>query len=459
MLHQLKSGHSEAMEVEAPAESQSSTQLVLPEGKIKTGDFQSEPVQSRQLQHVHVVPGRIQYDELHHVDVKSMMQGILSSIRVKPGDQVEEGALLATVNSPAVGEARAEILKRQAELRLAERNLRRESDLSTNLNAFLKQLDQGVGLDDLEKSFQNRPLGHYRAMVQTAYSRFLLLDGMTEKIRSLEQTGAIASRVIRERESEYQIARAEYHAACEQAAFDAQQAKLEAQAKYDNAERLLKISRQQLESLLGYSESEVSMESDASLSRFEIRAPFAGTIESRMKAENERVDKSDTILVLANTQTLYVEADIRENDWPAVSLQTGTKIQVIAPALQNQKFAAKVHYIGREVNPTTNVISLVATIDNSEGLLRPGMFVKVALPVGEERESLAVRTQSIVHQENRKFVFVEIDDRTFEPVDIETGLTTDDWVEVKEGLREGQPVVSQGVFLLKSELLLEGESE
>jgi len=111
------------------------------------------------------------------------------------------------------------------------------------------------------------------------------------------------------------------------------------------------------------------------------------------------------------------------------------------------------------VNPSTNAVPLVAIIDNSEGLLRPGMFVKVALPVGSPRESLSVRPESILHQDDREFVFLALSDNTFEPVDISTGLVSDDWIEVKNGLKEGQLVVQHGAFLLKSELLLEGESD
>jgi cobalt-zinc-cadmium efflux system membrane fusion protein len=302
-------------------------------------------------------------------------------------------------------------------------------------------------------------LGKYRSLVQPAYSRFLLLKELMGNVQPLKESGSIPGRVIRERESELQIARAEYRAAREEAAFEAKQSELEARAAYDNANRLLKIAHQQLESLLGYPEQSVSMDSDASLSRLEVRAPFAGTIESRMKAESERIERSDTLMVLANTQMLYIAADIRENDWPAVSLQPGVEVKVTVPALENRSFPATVHYVGREVDPATNAVPLVATIDNKDGLLRPGMFVKVALPVGSPRESLSVRPQSILHHDDREFVFIALNDNTFQPVDVATGLASDDWIEVKEGLKEGQLVVQQGAFLLKSELLLEGESE
>jgi len=458
-LHILNAPRSDESTAEKSSATGDAGRLVLPSGKIKAGEFQSEPVQPHLIQHVHVVPGRIQYDEMHHIDVKSTMDGILTQILVKPGDQVTEGQLLATVNSPAIGEARAEVLKRQADLELADRTLKRETEVLTNLQDFLAQLERQADLDQLEKTFQSRPLGAYRSPVQTAYSRFLLLNELMKNVKPLEGTGSVAGRVIRERESELQIARAEYQAAREQAGFEAKQSELEAQAAYDNANRLLKIAYQQLESLLGYPEQKVSVDSDAALSRLEIRAPFAGTIESRMKAERERVERSDTLMVLANTQTLYISADIRENDWPAVSLQPGVKVKVTVPALENRSFPATVHYVGREVNPTTNAVPLVATIDNSEGLLRPGMFVKVALPLGAPRESLSVRPESILHQDDREFVFVALGDNTFEPVDVSTGLASDDWIEIKTGLKAGQLVVQQGAFLLKSELLLEGESD
>jgi multidrug efflux pump subunit AcrA (membrane-fusion protein) len=140
-------------------------------------------------------------------------------------------------------------------------------------------------------------------------------------------------------------------------------------------------------------------------------------------------------------------------------LDTGTQVNVTAPAIPDATFAATVHYVGREVIADTNAVRLVATIGNPDGILRPGMFVRVSLPVGAPQAGLAVSPEAILRQGEEEFVFVKLADDTFQKMDVDTGAVSDEWVEVKQGLSAGQHVVRRGSFLLKSELLLEGEEE
>ncbi|WP_372896118.1 efflux RND transporter periplasmic adaptor subunit, partial [Stieleria sp.] len=265
----------------------------------------------------------------------------------------------------------------------------------------------------------------------------------------------------REREGERQLAETAFRTARDQATFDAEQAKLQAEAGLSQADRQLNLAWQSLETLLGYKEDKraANLSNEEALSRLEVRAPFDGTVESRMFADNERVSRGDSLIVLANTDSLYVEASIRESDWSAVSLRPGTEIAVRVPALENQSFGATIHYVGREVQSDTNSVPLVAKIDNRDGLLRPGMFVRVTIPIGQARQALSVKPESVIQHDNQQFVFVDVDGGAFRRVDVTTGDVSDDWVEITEGLSPRQQVVTEGAFLLKSELLLQGEAE
>jgi cobalt-zinc-cadmium efflux system membrane fusion protein len=167
--------------------------------------------------------------------------------------------------------------------------------------------------------------------------------------------------------------------------------------------------------------------------------------------------RGDSLIVLANTDSLYVAASIRENDWSAVSLKPGTKLSVAVPALNDRIFEASVRYVGREVQSETNSIPVVATISNEEGLLRPGMFVRVTIPIGAPRQALSVKSESVIQHDNQQFVFVDLTGGRFKRVDVSTGQASEEWIEVTKGLSVGQPVVTHGAFLLKSELLLKGE--
>ncbi len=236
---------------------------------------------------------------------------------------------------------------------------------------------------------------------------------------------------------------------------------MKAEANAAEASRQLNLAWQSLETLLGYKEDKgtVDLSNEEALSRLEVRAPFAGSIESQGFAKNERLMRGDSLVVLANTKTLTVEANIRESDRSAVSLQPGTELSVMVPALDGRAFKATVRYFGREVDAVTNSVPLVARIENTEGLLRPGMFIRVTLPIGKSQEALSIKPESVIYHENQQFVFIEMQAGSFKRVDVSTGRAADDWVEVTGGLSPGDLVVTNGAFLLKSELLLQGESE
>jgi cobalt-zinc-cadmium efflux system membrane fusion protein len=462
-VHEINTnGDPQADEAAGVVDASATDTVTLPKGKLSAGGFKSARAEPQEVQHVHVVSGRIRYDESRHVDVKAPIDGIVTEVLVTPGQQVECEQLLAVIRSPQIGQARAEIQKRQKQKEIAKQILDREQTLSQNLEELFEMLDQRRPISTIEAAFAERSLGAYRQDLFSAYVKQRLASELVQNVQPLAESGSISGRTVREREAERQIAEAAFRTARDQASFVALQGKLQTEADLAEADRQLDLAWQSLEILLGFKVQEKggeAIDSVDSLSRLEIRAPFAGSIESRSFANNERVNQGDSLMVLANTRSLYVAANIRESDWPAVALQQGTQVSVSVPALGNRSIDARVHYVGREVAVETNAVPLVATIDNSEGLLRPGMYVRVAVPVGEKRDVLSVKPESVVQHENRQFVFVAMSGGSFKRVDIATGLVSDDWIEVTKGLSAGQLVVTEGAFLLKSEMLLEGESE
>ena len=87
------------------------------------------------------------------------------------------------------------------------------------------------------------------------------------------------------------------------------------------------------------------------------------------------------------------------------------------------------------------------------------MFVRVTVPIGEVHNALSIKPESLLQRENEQFVFVDRGNGSFQRVNVSTGQVSEEWVEVTSGLSPGQSVVTKGAFLLKSELLLQGEGE
>jgi cobalt-zinc-cadmium efflux system membrane fusion protein len=87
------------------------------------------------------------------------------------------------------------------------------------------------------------------------------------------------------------------------------------------------------------------------------------------------------------------------------------------------------------------------------------MFAWVSVPFGTSRRGLVVPVSAIQRHESETFVFVQDGPHAFRRVNVETGMATAEYVEIKQGLEAEETVVDQGAFYLKSELLLEREED
>ena len=430
----------------------------LTEAKMAEAAITIAAVEQHSMQPIRTVPGRIEYNETRHVAVKSPSDGLTHKIAVKVGERIKEGQLLAVVNSPDLGERRSDVLHQEAELQLAQRERDWWRLIQQNLDELLSQLKRPQEVEVLEKEFRDRVLGDYRDII-SAYSKFRTAEAINSNLKSVAN-GTITQRMLLEQASARDAASASFQSACEQATFDVRQKVGKAEAMYNDASRRLAVARQRLTWLTGQTPEQFGdLSNEETLSIWPVVAPFAATVEEIVVAATERVRQGEELLLLADTSKLWVQAEIRDKDWSALKLKAGQKVQVQSPALPNQSLEATISFIGREVNPELRAMPLVAEIQNEDGLLKPGMFVRVLLPDGAAIKTTAIPDSAVVRHEGRVFVFVETGPRQFTPRDITLGLAVDPIVEVKSGLQAGERIAVSGTFLLKSELLLEPEDE
>jgi len=433
------------------------TTVLLPPEKATVARIETQPAERRALGRTISVPGRIQYDDTRHIQVRAATAGVLVDVLVKPGDSVVSGQVLAILSSPEVGTARADVLQKEAEAQvLAEEFAWREK-----MNEGILKLSDAIAkrepLDAIRKSFRDVPLGKGGEGVLTAYSRLRLADSLAQGVSGAQESGAVSQRMVRERLSELESADAGLKGATEQAVFEGRQAFRQSQVGLEAARRRLEVSRQHLNTLLGYTEQMSAKAAPADLSHVEVRAPFAGTIEQKIVSAAERTQLGETLFVLADTTSLWIAADLRERDWSALRLREGDPLTIESPAIPGKTIAAKVHFLGREVSEATNSVPLVGVVDNRDGALRPGLFARVTIPVEVPRDVVAVPESAVTRHDGAPFVFVAEGASEYREVPVRTGLEQQGWVEVLDGIRSGEPVVTAGTFFLKSELLLEAE--
>lgn len=432
--------------------------LVLSPVRRQAAGIETQSADIRSLQAEHTVPGRIQYDETRHIELRLATEGVIRELRVRPGDRLVAGQVVAIVDSPEIGQRRADVQLCEAEERLADRELKQATDIQANLLRLLARLKENVDLSTLLAEFENQPLGDHREPILAAYSRRLLADRLIAKLQPLASEGIASGRSLLEQQSARETGQAAFQAACETARIQAAQRTLKAEALAADARRRTAIARERLGSSIGTSDVDSMMgDPEGSLSLWRLKSPIAGTVEVLPIAAKERVTPATSLMTIADTTSLWVHAEIRDRDWGALHLEPGQRVRVEPSAFPDHFETGEVVYVGRTQDVETRAVPIVIRIENAQDRLRPGMFARVFLPEGEPRDVLTVPAASFIQHERRQFVFVEESPGEFRDVDIVPGLRNADWIEVKQGLNPGMKVVTRGAFALKGELLLEPE--
>ncbi len=439
------------------------TVILTPE-KIASGLIQVTEVQRNAVQSTKTLPGRLVYNQERHVDVKSACEGILVTMPLRPGEPVRAGDVVAVVSSPEVGNARALVRAHAADEQLAAQKLKWLQELDQGVQRLVQMIRAADSPASIQSQLASESLGRYRERLVEPYTRSILASQVAANSREAASMGAIPGRIQQEREREFRSAQASLESALEQSTFDARQECDQARAKWEQARERWEVSRQELQALLGPASDTLPVDatgpnSPTSLSQVMLRAPLDGTLEARMLAVGERVAAGQTIVTVADTSRLWVEADVREGDWAAMDVQVGREVLVATPAIPDATFKAQVVVVGRFVDASSGAVPLTSCLLQNDPRLRPGMFVRVEVPYGTPRKSLTIADAAVVVHDGQSFVFLQTGENTFRRVDVETGETHEHRVEIRGDLHEGDPVVVQGAFQLKSELLLAAEEE
>jgi len=381
---------------------------------------------------------------------------------------VAKGEALAEVSSPEVGTARDDVRRREADRRIANEASDWAGTIAANVEDLLASLVGHPPLEEVEARFRERLLGAYREKILAPYSRLLYVEKVNASTQRLGDGGVLSGRIVEERTSNLEVARASYAAACEEARFGTRQDRDRARAALEQADRLVQVARENLRTLVGskldadaanvvVGDGEESPGEAAGLSTLVLRTPFDGVVEEIFMSRGERVQAGDKLFVVADTSTLWVRAQINERQWTQVELAEGQRVGVQVPGAVEHRTTARINHVGATVEEASRSVPLVAELQNDDAHYKPGMFVWVELPEGASREALAVPAEAVLRHEGRAFVFVPEGEGRFRRVDVETGIQSDGFVEVTSGLDAGRQVVARGGFLLKSELLLEDD--
>lgn len=238
---------------------------------------------------------------------------------------------------------------------------------------------------------------------------------------------------------------------------------IDAQMAFEQHRTDLKASADMLH-VLGLTEEDLDRirepSQGAGTGRLVVRAPMAGTIIEKHAVPGEMVEAGKDLMLLSDLGTVWVWANVQSRD--LVRLLEAEKrgsvaVEIGVSAFPDRQFKGVLDYIGATMDEQTRTVKVRATIGNTDLALRPGMFCEAAIALGngQAEDVLAVPRDALLSDEGKSFVFKHWKDDFFVRQDVRAGREFFGMVEILEGLQVGDAIVSEGAFLLKSDLLRE----
>lgn len=216
-------------------------------------------------------------------------------------------------------------------------------------------------------------------------------------------------------------------------------------AEFDSAEATFKVAVAAAENIR------------ATIGKKTLRAPFSGRLGIRLVNLGQILQEGDAVVSLQTLDPIFVDFLLPQQQLAEV--RTGLPVRVTADALPGQLVEGRVTTINPEVDAATRNIRLQATVANPAGLLRPGMFINVAVVLPRRREVLVIPATAVLYAPYSDSVFVVEDQKAGaggEPGKllrqqfVRLGEKQGDFVAVVSGLQEGETIVTTGVFKLRN---------
>lgn len=185
--------------------------------------------------------------------------------------------------------------------------------------------------------------------------------------------------------------------------------------------------------------------------KYILRAPLGGVVADRQvnPGTEVRPDAPNPLFIITDPQHLWVLLDLPERDMGKV--KPGQQITVEVDAWPGKRFPGKVTKIGTVLDPATRRIQVRCSIANPELRLKPEMFARVTPLADSKHRHARVVNSSLLTQGLYTYVFVEQSPGVIEKRRISLSMQGHDESYVKEGLKEGERVITHGVLLLNSE--------
>jgi len=187
--------------------------------------------------------------------------------------------------------------------------------------------------------------------------------------------------------------------------------------------------------------------------RVTVRAKQAGYINKLDTREGAQVAATAPLFEIASLKSVWIVIDYPQTQ--AQVLQVGSEIQASSDSWPGETFHGRVSELLPNMETTTRTLKARIVLENSQMKLKPGMYLNVTLANSPVLPPvLAIPEEALIETGSASRVLVTQNDGHFNPVNVVVGTAQNGWVEIKQGLKEGDKVVTSGQFLIDSEASL-----
>ena len=378
-----------------------------------------EPVNRQRLSVGIKTTGQIETLPSQKVEVTApISRATVVELLVEPGASVKAGQPIAVLTAPDLvelrvesqekrAEAEADMQQAQADLNLAQQNLVRQRQIAT------------------------ADIAQARTEVKVAQEQY-------DRDMDLVKSGALPRRQMLESQARLAEGKAEL------AVSTSRREVLEAEAQLKRAQSVVEVaqSRIRLSSTTYQTRLQQLGTSANAEGLVTVTAPISGRVAAREATLGQSFeDAGGKLMTIVNDSKVFATANIYEKDLAKV--KTGQGVSLKVGSLPDRTFNGRIAVIESVVEGETRVVPVKAELDNSDGVLKPGMFAELEVLTDRTPTAiLAVPSSAVVEANGKKLVYIQ-NGNAYQPTEVTLGQTSGDMVEVKSGLFEGDLIATQ----------------
>ncbi len=415
--------------------------------------IRTEPAQTRAISAAVECLGEIEFDQTTLAQVTPRARGVVAEVTARLGDQVRVGDVLAVIDSARLGEMKSRYLEAQQRHLLAVADRERHDVVHHATRRVLAVCTVKATGDEVRRELASAQAGEIKARLLKAHAALTLAQAGFERESRLRAKDISSEQAVESAKNSLHAAEAEFLATRETVSFEIEREHLAAETDVKVARITLDAARRQLH-IVGLSAEQIDAlgrQPDQELSHFEIRSPIAGQIVQYHAVVGESVTESDALFSVADVSRMWLMLAVPQRD--LVMLRVGLPISFGVDGLTGHSVAGKIDWISTEVDARARTVKARATLANEDGMLRANMFGRARIIVHDKDEVLTVPEAAIQTDGCCQLVFVRMADDLFQPRKITPGTRAGGHVEIMKGLAAGEPVVTTGSFLMKTEIL------